>query len=66
MKLPTVRLIRSPRTVRNPWAKTRFGSANPADISIAGQYRVWKRVMSLPMTCRSAGHQRLNVASSVP
>ena len=38
----------------------------PALISIAGQTTQWKRVMSLPMTCRSAGHQVSNSASSVP
>ena len=26
-------------------------------MSIAGQMMVWSRLMSLPMTCRSAGHQ---------
>ena len=42
-----------------PWAKTRRGSGRPALISIAGQYRQWKRMMFLPMMCTSAGHQRV-------
>ncbi len=47
-----------------PWAKTCVGSGSPALISIAGQYRQWKRVMFLPMTWRSAGHQRDNASAS--
>ena len=43
-----------------PWAKTWRGSGRPALISIAGQYRQWKRVMFLPMMCTSAGHQLAN------
>ena len=54
-------LIRCPLTVMNPWPKTCRGSGSPALISIAGQITAWKRVMSLPMTCRSAGHQRSNI-----
>jgi hypothetical protein len=35
-------------------------------MSIAGQITVWNRVMSFPMTCRSAGHHFSNSASSAP
>jgi hypothetical protein len=48
-----------------PWPNTCFGSGRPALINIAGQTTVWKRVMSFPMTCRSAGHHFANFASSV-
>ena len=37
----------------------------PADIRNAGQYTVWKRVMSLPMMCTSAGQNRRNRSDSV-
>ena len=40
----------------NPWPKTCRGSGSFAAISIAGQMTAWNRVMSLPMTWRSAGH----------
>ena len=43
-----------------------LGSGSFAAISIAGQITAWKRVMSLPMTCTSAGHHRLNFPSSSP
>jgi hypothetical protein len=59
-------LIRWPSTDMNPWPNTCAGSPIPADISIAGQMTVWNRVMSLPMTCRSAGHHFAAFASSVP
>ena len=55
-----------PFNVMKPWPKTARGSATPALISMAGQMTAWKRVMSLPMTCRSAGHHRSNIARSLP
>jgi len=48
-------LIFSPRTVHQPCAKMLFGSGSPAAIRNAGQYTVWKRRMSLPMTCTACG-----------
>ena len=38
----------------------------PADISIAGQYTQWKRMISLPMRWCTAGHHVSNRSSSVP
>jgi hypothetical protein len=38
----------------------------PRASSIAGQMRQWKRVMSLPITCRSAGHRALWPAGGKP
>jgi hypothetical protein len=49
--------MRWPFSVMKPWPKICRGSGNCALISIAGQITAWKRVMSLPMTCRFAGHQ---------
>ena len=66
MIVPSVLLIRWPFTVMNPWPKTWRGSGSFAAISIAGQITAWKRVMSLPMTCRSAGHHFSNISGSVP
>jgi hypothetical protein len=50
-------LIFSPLNVTQPCPKTCRGNARPALISIAGQTTQWKRVMSFPITCTSAGHQ---------
>ncbi|CAB4594886.1 unannotated protein [freshwater metagenome] len=38
----------------------------PADMSIAGQYTQWKRMMSLPIMWKSTGQCRANCSSSVP
>ena len=38
----------------------------PAAKHIAGHRAQWKRVMSLPMTCRSAGHHFSKRSSSLP
>ena len=59
--VPSVLLIRWPFNVMNPWPKTCRGSGSSAAISIAGQITAWNRVMSLPMTCRSAGHHFSNM-----
>ncbi len=37
-------------------AEDALGTGSPADIMKAGQMIAWKRMMSLPMTWRSAGH----------
>ena len=63
---PIVLLMRSPLKYTQPWPNTCFGSATPALISIAGQITQWKRVMSLPTTCRLAGHHSLKRSSSQP
>jgi hypothetical protein len=62
--LPSVFDIFSPFMSMKPWAKTFSGSGRPALMSMAGQYRQWKRVMFLPMTWTSAGHHLANAASS--
>ena len=61
--VPSDLLIRWPPSVRKPWPNTWRGSGSSALISIAGQITAWKRVMSLPMTCRSAGHHRSNICA---
>jgi hypothetical protein len=48
----------------NPWTQTFRGSASPALMSIAGQITVWNRLMSLPITWRSAGHHFANASGS--
>ena len=64
--LPRLLLIRSPPlSSRKPWIQTFRGASRPALQSIAGQKIVWKRAMSLPMTWRSAGHQRSKASGSV-
>ena len=64
-KLPRLLLIRSPPAASSkPWTQTWRGASSPALHSIAGQKIVWKRAMSLPMTCRSAGHQCANASGS--
>ena len=55
MTLPSDLLIFSPSTVHQPFEVTRFGTGNPAAIRNAGQYTAWKRRMSLPTKCASAG-----------
>ena len=52
------------RRTRKPCAKTRLGSGSPALSSMPGQYTAWKRRMSLPTRCTSAGQPR--AASSAP
>ena len=54
--------MRWPFSVMNPWPNTCRGSGSFADISMAGQITVWNRVMSLPITWRSAGHHFSNAA----
>ncbi len=63
---PSDLLMRSPFRYTQPWPNTRPGSGRPALMSMAGQITQWKRVMSLPTMCRSAGHHFLNSASSHP
>ena len=46
---PVVLLIFSPPTSSHPPTAQPFGGSSPADISIAGQYTQWKRMMSLPI-----------------
>jgi hypothetical protein len=58
--------MRWPLMLMNPWPKICRGSATFALMSIAGQITAWNRVMSLPMTCRSAGHQCANICGSPP
>ena len=59
-------LIFSPPTSSHPCANTFFGNGNPAAISMAGQYTAWKRRMSLPTKCTSAGQIESNFCSSSP
>ena len=42
-------------TDSQPWPKTRLGSGRSRAISMAGHRMVWKRRISLPTMCRSAG-----------
>ncbi len=56
--LPRDLLILSFSNSSQPCAKMRFGSGSPAAIRNAGQKTAWKRTISLPIRCRSAG-QRL-------
>ena len=58
--MPSVLLMRWPFSVMKPWPNTCRGSGSFADISMAGQITVWNRVMSLPITWRSAGHHFSN------
>ena len=55
MTLPSDLEIFWPSLVHQPCANTRSGGATPADIRKAGQNTQWKRMMSLPTMCRSAG-----------
>ncbi len=66
--LPSDLLIFSPSTTHQPLEVTRFGGAIPADIRNAGQYTAWKRMMSLPTKCASAGQksQRASFSSGKP
>ena len=41
--------------VHQPWPNTRLGSGRSRAISMAGHRMVWKRRISLPTMCRSAG-----------
>jgi hypothetical protein len=59
-------LIFCPPTCSQPWAKTCRGTSTPAAISIAGQITAWKRRMSFPTRCTSAGQVRANICGSVP
>ena len=55
--LPRDLLILSFSNSSQPCAKMRFGSGRPAAIRNAGQKIAWKRTISLPIRCRSAGHR---------
>src|SRR6202008_3769388 len=46
-------------------AKPLLGGGIPADIRNAGQYTAWKRMMSLPIMCRSAGQNLRKSADDV-
>src|ERR1043166_3836761 len=63
---PAVLLSLAPDHCTYPCAHTAAGGGGPAASSIAGQITQWKRVIPLPMTCRSAGHRRSNPASGNP
>ena len=64
--LPVVFDIFSPPTIKNPPTAQPLGGSMPADMSIAGQYTQWNRMMSLPMKCQSTGQRSANCWSSVP
>ena len=51
MVLPVVLLSLRPSRVSQPCANTRVGTGRPAACSMAGQYRQWKRMISLPTKC---------------
>ena len=52
-------LIFSPSpSITKPCATTLLYSGTPADMSMQGQITQWNHVMSLPMTCASAGQNR--------
>ena len=51
MPVPRLLLIFSPLTVMKPCTLTCAGVLRPLNCSIAGQNRVWKYTMSLPMKC---------------
>ena len=53
--LPTDLDILPPFISSQPWPNTRLGSGRSRAISMAGQRMVWKRRISLPTMCRSAG-----------
>ena len=60
--MPRLLLIFSPLfTVRKPCTNTELGVLRPLNFSVAGQNRVWKVTMSLPMKwyCSSAGSAEL-------
>lgn len=48
--------IFSPPTISQPFAAIFPGRGSPCAISIAGQMIAWKRRMSLPTRCTSAGN----------
>jgi hypothetical protein len=47
--------ILPPSSSSQPWPKTFFGSGAPMLMSMAGQMMEWKRTISLPTMCTSAG-----------
>ncbi|CAM5496990.1 hypothetical protein SVIOM342S_01410 [Streptomyces violaceorubidus] len=49
-------LIFSPPTISQPLAAIFPGRGRPCAISMAGQMIAWKRRMSLPTRCTSAGN----------
>ena len=51
--------------INQPWATMALGTARPAARRNAGQYTQWKRTISLPIMCTSAGQYFLN-ASCAP
>ena len=57
------KVLEGPRT-RKPCAKIFLGMGSPADMSMPGQYTAWKRRMSLPTKCTSAGHPHARSSSS--
>src|SRR6266516_2026622 len=64
--VPAVFDILAPASCTYPCAQMRRGRARSAASSIAGQMTQWKRVIPLPMTCRSAGHSRAYPFSGNP
>ena len=58
--------IFSPPTISQPLAAILPGSGRPFAISIAGQITAWKRRMSLPTRCTSAGKVSSNRSWSAP
>ena len=47
--------ILPPPSSSQPWPKTFFGRGIPMLMSMAGQMMEWKRTISLPTMCTSAG-----------
>ena len=52
-----------PSSTSQPWPNTCLGRGNPSACRMMGQMMVWKRMISLPTRCRSAG-QNFRYSSS--
>lgn len=53
--MPLDLLIFPPSSSSQPWPNTFLGSGRSSAMSMAGQMIVWKRMISLPTKCTSAG-----------
>ena len=53
--LPKDLLILTPSNTSQPWPKICLGSGMSSILSMIGQIIVWKRMISLPTMCLSAG-----------
>lgn len=58
--LPLDLLIFPPSSSSQPWPNTFLGSGRSSAMSVAGQMIVWKRMISLPTKCTSAGQNFSN------